>query len=377
MPNPKEIHILFASRLVLEKWVDILIEAIEKIALHDTLRDQVSWTITSDGLYEEEIRELTRIYPSVQYLGKISPQELASLYRESDFLFMPSRFLETFGLTALESLACGVPVIGFQKGWLASLIPDELALDAKNPVISLLSMLEKYSTQDLPLIDVSLYNYNSWRASLDTLFASERKILLVHDYRDRIGWAEYYVESVSHALISLGREVACFSYPGKTTPWKRRIMFIFSVFAFWRGTRLSHVLEKTHPDAIWMHSILRYVWPWGVSAVAKYVKKNPSTHVYLSHHDVGLIAPFPQDITLEREIPGNPCLWSFLRGLSFTKASVAWFKWWYICLIRYLLPRGTEHIVFSPFLASHIRAHFPEAKVRVFPHSYDENIFHP
>lgn len=96
--------------------MDILIEAIEKIALHDTLRDQVSWTITSDGLYEKEIRELTRIYPSVQYLGKIFPQELASLYRESDFLFMPSRFLETFGLTALESLACGTPVIGFQKG---------------------------------------------------------------------------------------------------------------------------------------------------------------------------------------------------------------------------------------------------------------------
>lgn len=48
-------------------------------------------------------------------------------------------------------------------------------------------MLEKYSTQDPFLIDVSLYNYNSWRDSLDTLFTSERKILLVHDYRDRIG----------------------------------------------------------------------------------------------------------------------------------------------------------------------------------------------
>lgn len=30
---------------------------------------------------------------------------MRELYRMSDFLLMPSRFLETFGLTALESLA--------------------------------------------------------------------------------------------------------------------------------------------------------------------------------------------------------------------------------------------------------------------------------
>lgn len=41
---------------------------------------------------------------------------------------MPSRFLETFGLSALESLSEGVPVIGFQKGGLIPFIPKELAV---------------------------------------------------------------------------------------------------------------------------------------------------------------------------------------------------------------------------------------------------------
>ena len=34
--------------------------------------------------------------------------------------------------------------------------------------------------------------------------------------------------------------------------------------------------------------------------------------VYLSHHDVGLIAPFPQDITEESQIPHDASLSSFL-----------------------------------------------------------------
>ena len=82
---------------------------------HPILSEQISWTIASDGLYESKIRELAEKNPSVQYLGKVPQERLASLYRESDILFMPSRFLETFGLTALESLASDTPVVGFRK----------------------------------------------------------------------------------------------------------------------------------------------------------------------------------------------------------------------------------------------------------------------
>ena len=376
--NPNNsLHILFASRLVEEKWVDILIQAIEKTSAHPIFSEQISWTIASDGLYESKIRELAEKNPSVQYLGKIPQERLASLYRESDILFMPSRFLETFGLTALESLACGTPVVGFRKGWLAAFVPEELALDPNDPVDSFIEILEKYRNERIPLTDVSPYNQKTWIESLDALFKDYHKILLIHDYADRIGWAEYYVEWVSQSLRSLGREVEVFSYSWVTTLWKRRIMFIFSIFAFWREARLSRMLEKTRPDALWMHSILRYVWPWGISAVGKYVRKYPNTRVYLSHHDVGLMAPFPQYITLESEIPQSAALFSFLSWQSFVRRLVAMPKWFYIKLISFLLPHSTEHVVFSSFLEKHVQAHFPHAKIRVFPHSYDEKVFHP
>ena len=86
-----------------------------------TLSDQrfverIIWHIASEGVYTEEITSLTERYPErVFYHGRLGQTELADLYRHSDLLFMPSRFLETFGLTALESLACGTPVCGFAK----------------------------------------------------------------------------------------------------------------------------------------------------------------------------------------------------------------------------------------------------------------------
>jgi glycosyltransferase involved in cell wall biosynthesis len=94
MHNNSSITVLFASRLVHEKGVDILIRAIEKSIDCPYL---IIWHIASDGLFESEIRTLARRYSErVIYHGKVSREKLANLYRNTDFLFMPSRFLETF-----------------------------------------------------------------------------------------------------------------------------------------------------------------------------------------------------------------------------------------------------------------------------------------
>ena len=105
---------------------------------------------------------------------------------------MPSRFLETFGLAALESLASGSPVIGFRKGGLSSFIPSELALDRSDPTPSLFRILEKDA---LPLEDVSGFSFSQWQKTLLNIFHSS-DIMLIHDYHEKIGGAEYYVDHV-------------------------------------------------------------------------------------------------------------------------------------------------------------------------------------
>ena len=377
--DKKHIKLLFASRLVYEKWVDIIIDAIEKSMQDDQFGPYLDWYICSDGWYENTIHELAIKYPeNVKYYGKVKPQKLRELYQEADFLLMPSRFLETFGLTALESLACGTPVIGWKKGGLAVFIPDELSINPRALVESLLELVEKYLSQDIPkAIDISRYDQKIWIEKLAQIFEWKEKVLLIHDYDDLIGGAEYYIDTVKKSFSSLGKEVSFFGYHGKTTPWKRRIMFIVSILAFWRGWRLRKILEQYQPDAIWMHSILRYVGIWGIREVSQYAKKK-NIPVFLSHHDVGLIAPFPQHITEEYQIPRNASLIAFIpRELSIFRMIVSVFKWWYVTFQKYFLPKNTKHIIFSPFLEKHIRAHFPDQEVILLPHSVDREIFHP
>ena len=59
----------------------------------------------------------------VAFLGKRAQSTLPYYYSAADVLVMPSHY-ESFGLVALEAMACGTPVIASQVGGLAFLVKD-------------------------------------------------------------------------------------------------------------------------------------------------------------------------------------------------------------------------------------------------------------
>ncbi len=373
-----DFHILFASRLVHEKGADILIGAIEASFLLSGFSKKIVWHILSTGPYLQDILLLTKKYPdSVFFHGSVSSSKIAQFYRDADLLFMPSRFLETFGLTALESLSSGTPVCGFRKWWLIPFIPPSLSLSEENPLESFLDILEKIISQEKsPESDIALYSQKIWEEHLSDIIPENTSTLILHDYTHHIGWAEYYVNHLIEALREKDSPVTRYSHSGDTTIWKRRWMFIFSFFAFWRAFSLRKILHREKPGTIWMHSVLRYIWYWWVREVSSYVRKTWAK-IFLSHHDIGFLVAFPQDITSESQIPSDSSLSAFISGISWKKKIPAIGKWCYIWFIKNTLPDTTEHIIFAPFLEPHIRRHFPKHTVRVFPHSVDESIFHP
>jgi N-acetyl-alpha-D-glucosaminyl L-malate synthase BshA len=69
----------------------------------------------------EALAEELGLLPDVRFLGKVDA--VADLLRCADLFLLPSAS-ESFGLAALEALACGVPVVGSNAGGLPDVVDD-------------------------------------------------------------------------------------------------------------------------------------------------------------------------------------------------------------------------------------------------------------
>ena len=74
-----------------------------------------------------QIEELAKLYPDhISYYGYMPLKKIFKNSLDYDFVLMPSRFLETFGLSALDFAQFGIPTIGYKKGGVAPFIMDSL-----------------------------------------------------------------------------------------------------------------------------------------------------------------------------------------------------------------------------------------------------------
>jgi hypothetical protein len=70
------------------------------------------------GWESSDLFETIARSPFVRYLGHVSDDDLAALYRLAGLLIVPSHY-EGFGLTVLEAMVAGTPVVTSGKGSLA------------------------------------------------------------------------------------------------------------------------------------------------------------------------------------------------------------------------------------------------------------------
>jgi glycosyltransferase involved in cell wall biosynthesis len=85
-------------------------------------------TVVGDGSTRTELEKLVgelRVENRVRMTGFISRDELNSIRRRAQYQIVPSEWPENAPLTVLESLSCGVPVIGSDAGGLPEIISDE------------------------------------------------------------------------------------------------------------------------------------------------------------------------------------------------------------------------------------------------------------
>jgi D-inositol-3-phosphate glycosyltransferase len=124
--------LLFVGRLAPIKGVTTLLRALA-VAKADGLRAaDVRLVVVGgdkDGRWDGERARLARLAADlgvgawVDFRGPQPQQTLPDYYAAADLCLMPSLY-ESFGMVALEAMACGVPVVGSRVGGLAVTVQD-------------------------------------------------------------------------------------------------------------------------------------------------------------------------------------------------------------------------------------------------------------
>ena len=122
-------RLLYVGQLHDYKGVHTAIESLSALAGQgrELLLDIVG---SGDPAYEERLKQLAErldVAGQVAFLGKISHDRLPEVYRSHDIFVFPSTWDEPFGLTHLEAMACGTPVVSTTKGG-----PGEFLRDGEN-----------------------------------------------------------------------------------------------------------------------------------------------------------------------------------------------------------------------------------------------------
>lgn len=105
---PDERYFLAGCRLAPYKRVDLIIGAFRELGSEYRIK------IFGDGVDLPRLRTLAAGATNIEFLGRISEEEKARLYSGAQAFINPQE--EDFGITVVESMASGRPVIAYEKG---------------------------------------------------------------------------------------------------------------------------------------------------------------------------------------------------------------------------------------------------------------------
>jgi len=120
--------VLFLGRLTLQKGPDYFLRAAKKVLEHDP---KVMFVVSGSGDMEEEILQLAGklgISRNVLFTGFLAGSDRHEMYMAADLFVMPS-VSEPFGITPLESMKLGTPVLISKQSGVSEVVHHALKVD--------------------------------------------------------------------------------------------------------------------------------------------------------------------------------------------------------------------------------------------------------
>jgi alpha-1,6-mannosyltransferase len=177
---PDQKFLLYVGRLSKEKNIQVLFDAFD--LLQRRRADDFRLVVIGDGPQREHLRQLqARARDAVSWIRYCTDSaELARYYRAAD-LFVHPGVQETFGLVALESQACGTPVVGIRGSDMDSIILHEQECWAReNSAEALADAIEESAAGKLSTLGGSAAEAagtaHSWPRVFEQLFCIYREV---------------------------------------------------------------------------------------------------------------------------------------------------------------------------------------------------------
>ena len=122
---PEEKIVLYVGRLVYEKGVQILINAVPKILA----KTNAKFVIVGSGYMQEQLLNIVKsmgLEHKVLFTGFVEEENLLKLQKVADVSVVPSLF-EPFGIVALEAMAARSPVVVSDTGGLSEIVDHDIS----------------------------------------------------------------------------------------------------------------------------------------------------------------------------------------------------------------------------------------------------------
>ncbi len=156
--GPPKDYYLIVSAFAPYKRIDLAVEAFRRLGLR--------LVVVGKGQDETKLRRLARGAANVQFHGGLSNEALGELYRRARALIFPG--LEDFGITPLESMYNGRPVIAYGKGGL---------LDTVTPATGIF-----FPEQTVESLMAAVQRFEKERENFDPRAARERALGFTRDH---------------------------------------------------------------------------------------------------------------------------------------------------------------------------------------------------
>lgn len=116
--------VLFVGRLIDVKGVRMIFELVRKLP-------DITFVIIGAGLLSGELKEKSKYYPNILFLGKIDNKDLPTYYNGADILLLPSKIIkqeyeEGMPRVMIEALSCGLPVISTKTGGIPEMLTERV-----------------------------------------------------------------------------------------------------------------------------------------------------------------------------------------------------------------------------------------------------------